>query len=318
VNRRSLPSVATTVLLAGAASLCLSAAAAASGGPQTATAQHTANPGRTGPGVHADGLQVHLTGASLTTAASRCARWAANAGFANNGYLAGSLTTAVAVALTESGCSTTACWDDTRHQTCSPRSVRRRDSVDRGAWQLNSKAWGSIPNSCAFSGQCAADAAYAQVSAFGTFFAPWTSYSIDLYAGMLWAAQKAVNALRQGKIASAVTGSCVGYPADRRGALVRLANCNSRVHQIWRIVGRTLRTPARLCLTATSRRRSAPVRLGRCTHTGLQEWQPRGGALLYNLGAHRCLADPGGRDIAGTVLATARCAVTRGEGWFRP
>jgi len=43
--------------------------------------------------------RIGLAGTALATAARRCAAWAADAGFPNNGYLAGSLTTSVAIAL---------------------------------------------------------------------------------------------------------------------------------------------------------------------------------------------------------------------------
>lgn len=311
--RRLRPSAATIALLAGASVLCLIGPASAARAAQPTTVQ--TDGARHG---HADGLQIRLTGAALTAAASRCAQWASDAGFSNDGYLAGGLTTAVAVALAESGCSPAACFDDTRDEPCTEGALRAGDSVDRGAWQENSKAWRSISNSCAFSGPCAADAAYMLVSAVGTFFAAWTEYSTDVYARYLWAAQQAVSDLRRGTVTSALAGSCLGYPSDRAGVAAQLQNCGSGAGQIWLIVGSQLRTPAGLCLAATARQRPAEVRLARCTGGRLQQWQATARAELYNRGARRCLSDPSGGDVPGLLVTAADCDGSRPQVWFRP
>jgi hypothetical protein len=295
------------------ASIVLSAAALVLGvlTPAAATGDERSQPGP-------DGLVVHLTGAALASAAGRCATWAADAGFSNDGYVAGGLTTAVAIALAESGCTPGACFDNTRRRPCSPGSVRRADSVDRGPWQINSKAWPSVSNRCAFSGPCAAAAAYGIVSAVGTFFAPWTTYSADAYARFLWPAQQAVNRLRAGTVTSALAGSCLGYPHDRPGAVALLENCGRRAAEIWRRVGTTLHTAAGLCLSATSYRFAAVVRLTRCRRrSGLQQWRSTRLAQLYNPASHRCLSDPSGGDTSGLVLTAAACSASRQESWFR-
>jgi Ricin-type beta-trefoil lectin domain/Lysozyme like domain len=308
VIRRLRPSAATIALLAGASVLCLI------GPAPTAIAQRSQAPAA----GHADGLQIHLTGAALAAAASRCAQWATDAGFSNDGYLAGGLTTAVAVALAESGCSAAACFDDTRNQACTRGTERAADSVDRGAWQENSKAWREITNACAFSGPCAAAAAYSLVSAVGTFFAPWTEYRTDVYARYLWPAQQAISDLRRGTVTSALAGSCLGYPSDSAGVAARLENCGSGAGQTWLLAGSELRTPAGLCLAATSRARAAVVRLARCTGGRLQQWQATGRHALYNPGARRCLSDPSGGDVPGLLLTAAACAGSRVQTWFRP
>jgi hypothetical protein len=309
VLRRSLLSVAAILTVAGTVVAGLTTSASASGRPHPAAA-------RQDPGLH-----VHLSGAALTTAADTCAEWASNAGFANNGYMGGSLTTAVAIAVAESGCNPAACFDNTTKAACSAQPLAT-DSLDRGAWQLNNKTWSSIPDSCAYSGQCAAGAAYLQVSQDGTYFAPWVRYSSDTYARYLWAAQQAVNALHGGTVASAVTGSCLGFAGDRNRAPVRLANCSEKGSQIWRPIGGSIRTAAGLCLTATSSRHAANVEIARCNGSALQRWQAGADAQLYNSGAHRCLADPlwgkAGGDKPGIVLMTTGCVVSQGEGWFKP
>src|ERR1700733_8315388 len=102
---RSRPSAATLVLSASACALCLFAPAAATGevsaGQPPASQPPATQPPASQP---ATGLTVHIARAALATAAGRCARWAANAGFSNDGYLAGGLVTAVAGALAGSGC----------------------------------------------------------------------------------------------------------------------------------------------------------------------------------------------------------------------
>jgi hypothetical protein len=307
--RRFLPSALATTALGIVAALCLTAPASAAG-----------HPGARRP---AAGLQVHLTGTALAAAAARCAGWATDAGFANDGYMAGALTTAVAVALQESGCNPAACFDNTIGKACTEKTEIPGDSIDRGAWQLNNKAPGAVPDSCAYLGPCAAKDAYITVSSFGTYFARWVTYSDDAYAVQLWpAAQEAVNALRQGTVSSAVIGTCLGFAADRRGARAETGNCGTASSQIWRLAGSTLRTRAGLCLAATSATRTADVALARCSGGSLQSWQIRPDAELYNAGARRCLNDPlpafSGGDKPGVVLKTARCVNSQGEGWFEP
>jgi Lysozyme like domain/Ricin-type beta-trefoil lectin domain len=312
VIRHFRPSRTSVVLAAAALALGLLV-------PAAATGEQARLPARSGAvAAGPDGLQVHLAGAALAAAARRCAVWAADAGFSADGYDAGGLTTAVAIALAESGCTGTACFDNTRHRSCSPGSVRAKDSVDRGPWQINSKAWPQVSNRCAFSGPCAAAAAYSLVSAVGTFFAPWTEYSVDNYARFLWPAQQAVNGLRSGAVTSALAGSCLGYPHDRPGALALLENCGWRAAEIWRVVGTALHTAAGLCLSATSSRSAAVVRLARCRrHSGLQAWRSTRFAQLYNPASHRCLSDPSGGDTSGLELTAAACSASRRETWFR-
>jgi hypothetical protein len=270
------------------------------------------------PAASAGGLQVSMSGAALAAAAARCAAWATDAGFANNGYMAGSLTTAVTVALAESGCDPAACYDNTTARSCREQSQKPGDSVDRGAWQLNSRVTSAVPNSCAYSGPCAARAAYYPVSQDGTYFARWLTYGTDDYAHYLWPAQRAVNALRGGTVASAMTGSCAGYPDDAAGGLARLENCGSSRGEIWRLAGLTLRTSAGLCLSATSRDASAPVEVARCDRGALQQWRQTAGAQLYNPGSRRCLTDPGSAVKPGAVLVTARCTAHQNDAWFKP
>jgi Lysozyme like domain len=98
-----------------------------------------------------------MSEASQVAAAERCATWATDAGFQNNGYMGGSLTTIVAIGLYESGCNAAACHDNTHpNAACSQGHEPAGDSVDRGAFQLNSVTWKKITDKCAYSGPCAA------------------------------------------------------------------------------------------------------------------------------------------------------------------
>lgn len=261
---------------------------------------------------------VRLSAAALTAAADRCAAWASQSGFADNGYLAGSLTTAVAIALAESGCDTKACYDDTTHATCA-RHVRARDSVDRGAWQLNSKNGDGTTVKCAFSGPCAAQDAYRSISQDGTYFARWATYLTDVYSRFVLAAQTAVNALQAGTVTSGLAGRCLAYPSDVTAAAAILASCGSgAADQQWTVVGGTLRTSAGLCLAAASHAHSRPVVLSTCDGSSLQRWVAHGNAALYNPGARRCLNDPGAAIKPGAVIGDSACSGAQQQSWFTP
>ena len=311
----------TAAVLASAAVLGIALAAQGATAPPAAArpSQHQAAAGASRTGAsRTGGWRVRLSPAELASAAGRCAAWAADAGFANNGYLAGSLTTAVAVALAESGCDPSACFDNTTKSSCTPPGPAA-DSVDRGAWQLNSKVPGAASDKCAFSGPCAARAAYGNESQDGTFFAAWVRYQTDFFAGFLPAAQTAVNALRAGTVTSGINGSCLGYPKDKVNAGAILENCGSgAADQIWKISGSTLRTSRGLCLAARSASRPGPAVLRRCTKSSLQSWQSRGHAALRDAGARRCLNDPGGADKPGAKIGVARCTGARDQTWYRP
>lgn len=307
--------MAGSAILAGiGAPAALAAGKPAHAVPPAAGAAHAAAVAHAAGAAHA-----RMSPAQLATAAASCASWAADAGFADNGYLNGSLTTAVAVALAESGCATTACWDNTRGRTCTQSTENASDSVNRGAWQLNNVSWPGMSDSCAYRGQCSADYAYTAASLYGTNFASWPRYQSDSYARYLWPAQQAVNALRQGTITSALIGSCVAYPSDRLGALVELANCGTgAADQIWTIRGNTLRTSGGLCLSTTATHRSAPLALHTCDLSTLQEWLGRSGFTLYNPGAGLCMNDPDSLITPGLVLDDSTCALAQNQAWFRP
>jgi hypothetical protein len=317
-SRLLLPAM-LVVVVALAAAFYLTAPASAAGRARAAAGR----PAPAGSGSPLAGSAVaHMSATAQVAAAERCAQWATDAGFENNGYMGGGLATIVAIGLYESGCNAAACHDNTQPSVqCSQDDEPPGDNIDRGAFQLNNVTWSSISDACAYSGPCSAQAAYLDVSAFDTYFAAWSSYLDGKFAFVMWPAQQAVSALRQGTVTSALTGSCLGYPADRAGAKIELANCDTSTPQIWRVVGASLRTRDGLCLTARSATRSADVTLARCSRSALEQWLPQAGAELYNPGAHRCLADTvtgADNDKPGIVLVAASCSPTQGEGWFKP
>jgi hypothetical protein len=265
------------------------------------------------PGAIKAHLPVRLSPAALSAAASRCARWASRAGFAANGYVGGSLTTAVAVALAESGCNPAACYDDTARRECTPAGTRgSKHSIDRGAWQINSAAWKNVSDSCAYRGACNARAAY-RIAAAGTYFSPWTVYLTDRYSRFLWAAQRAVSALRTGTLTSAMLGRCAAYPAGLAGAAARLAACGSgAAGQQWTSSGGRLTTGGGLCLTAPAK--PGPVTVRRCTGGRLQAWRPRAGAALVNPAGPLCLTG----SARSRELTAEHCARRQSQAWFRP
>jgi Ricin-type beta-trefoil lectin domain/Lysozyme like domain len=259
-----------------------------------------------------------LSGAALAAAAGRCATWASESGFAANGYLAGSLTTAVAVALAESGCNPAACFDETTGATCAAH-VPLSHSVDRGAWQINGRSPGRAAVRCAFSGPCSARAAYNSFSLNGTYFSRWSTYLFDIYARFLPAAQVAVNALTAGTVASGLTGWCLGYPSDTAGARAMAEKCGSGASdQQWTVTGSTLQTSGGLCLTAASLRKSGPVALQACDASALQRWLPHADAELYNPAARRCLANPEAAARPSAVIIDHACHGLPDQAWFKP
>ena len=146
--RRSL------VLAAAVASLALLLTTTFSAGPSgasaavasTAAGRPAGTPPLARPGVIAAGPTVRMSPAEASRAALRCASWASKAGFANNGP-SGHLVVAVAIALAESGCDPQACLNDTTHRECTPSGTRHsHDSIDRGAWQINSHYWPNVSN----------------------------------------------------------------------------------------------------------------------------------------------------------------------------
>ncbi len=269
------------------------------------------------PGIISAGLNIQMTPAEATIAARRCAAWASKAGFANNGRT-GHLVVAVAIGIAESGCDPSACFNDTTGTACTPAATDRRDSIDRGVWQINSHYWKIVSNRCAFSGLCNARSAYLLVSEYGTYFKAWTTYLVGTYKRYLPEARAAVRALRTGTLTSAYIGSCAAYPTDHQGAKVRIADCGGAArNQLWTRSHGELRARGGLCLGVRARH-SGPVTLQRCSGRWRQQWRARPGFALYNKGARRCLTDPGGSIRPGHALVVGPCHRLKARAWFLP
>jgi Lysozyme like domain/Ricin-type beta-trefoil lectin domain len=306
-------------VLTGAIVLGAAWTGAAGAAPHVAAGRTVARPAGSGRPASLVPLAtgVRLSSAALAAAADRCAAWASQAGLADNGYLAGSLTSAVAIALAESGCDPSACYDDTTGEPCA-KHVPPTDSVDRGAWQINNGNR-DISRTCAYSGSCSARAVYSKLSADGSYFAPWTTYLTDAYAGFRPAAQQAVNRLTAGTVTSGLTGTCLGYPDDAVQAAVTAGECGSGAADLqWTIQGAALRTSAGLCLSAPSWRHRGPAVLRDCDASPLQDWIAHPDAALYNPAARRCLNDPGAAAAPGAVIGDRACDGGRAQTWFKP
>ena len=174
------------------------------------------------PGVIPNALPVRLSTSQLATAARRCAAWAAKAGFPNTSLGHGRLTTAVAVALAETGCDPAACYNNSTRRACtepptqpatqptsqpttrptgrpttqptaraSTRGGRQHggDSLFRGAWQVGGQSRTGVSDTCAYQGRCNGQAAYRVVAGYGTDLRPWTAYLTGHYQRYLAAAR---------------------------------------------------------------------------------------------------------------------------------
>jgi hypothetical protein len=140
-----------------------------------------------------------------STGSDLCAAVAHDAGFR-----AGPLVTAVAVALHESTCDSFARGVNGATSGCP------YGSTDRGLWQINSCYSPDVSDHCAFEAACNARAAY-RMSAGGTSWRAWASYTTGRYVPYLDEARAAVARLRPVKElfafgAAPDAGSTAGAP----------------------------------------------------------------------------------------------------------
>jgi pyruvate/2-oxoglutarate dehydrogenase complex dihydrolipoamide acyltransferase (E2) component len=120
----------------------------------------------------------------------------------NNGFTGNGLVISVAVALAESSGWTRAVLIDS---DC---------SRDRGLWQINSYWHSEVSDAQAFDPNGAAQAAF-QISAGGTNWTPWVTYTNGAYQQYMARAQAAVNQIGGG---GGGTG-CGGLPAWNSGSV---------------------------------------------------------------------------------------------------
>jgi hypothetical protein len=264
--------------------------------------------------VAASGAAGSMNAGQVLRAAATCAAHAAAAGWANNGVYGGSLVTAAAVCVAESGghpnifhCDATGAIGFYPPVHCTS------GSYDRGLWQLNSQYQTSVSDPCAFRAQCNANAAY-RISAQGTSFSPWAVYNSDIYATYLDDAQAAVSALTAGAVASGVFGVCLASSQPAAGAAAVVGRCSHHTGaQQWTRQSGAL-SQAGLCLTAGQ----PAVTLATCSGAADQAWSPHGLAQLRNAQTKLCLNDPAGSTHVGTPLTVAKCSRTLRETWWLP
>jgi len=258
-----------------------------------------------------------LSAAEAVTAAQTCARYATSAGWANTAGSASTLVVASAICVAESGGQATVYY-------CNPTGtdgyyppVNCTGLYDRGLWQLDSQAWASITNECAFSPKCNADGAYG-ISQDGQSFSPWATYTSGAYDNYLSAAQAAVGGLRHGTVPGGVPGVCLSRVKYMANAAAVIARCGSGARRMdWRIAGPAVKDGT-FCLAVASASATADVRLRRCHGSKYQQWTALGTGQLRSALAGRCLRDPGGSDVVGTALNVGSCSQVSSRVWWLP
>jgi Lysozyme like domain/Ricin-type beta-trefoil lectin domain len=260
-----------------------------------------------------NGSHPRLNAAQALSAASTCAAHATAAGWPNNG----SLVTASAVCIGESGGQPAVYYCDTTGQDGSYPPVSCAGIYDRGLWQLDSAGQAGTSDACAFEAQCNANAAYT-VSARGRDFTPWAVYTSGDYASYVTAAQEAVRGLRSGTVTSAVLGACLARVRYAKNAPVVIGQCGTGARQEqWSARSGTIRA-GQLCVAVASRAAYSRVRLRWCDGLTWQEWTPTGTGQLRNVLSGECLRDPAGGLAPGTQVTVAPCAADPMRTWWLP
>lgn len=264
----------------------------------------------------------HLSRAAAGKAVSACLFYAAKAGWADNGYYAGDLVTAVAVCVAESGgdanlivCDgaggVVAHGDYPTFKCPEPATI----SYDRGLWQLSNVYDSKVTNTCAFDPVCNADQAYL-ASLRGISFDPWISYDTGQYAvPFLDLVQAAVTKLSNGTVTSALLGECLSAGHHAR---VVIANCGTGwSSERWSAAGGKLRSGS-LCAAIASARGRANVVLSHCARSRAQDWAVFGRNELRNAADRKCLTDPGSSLTGGTQVDVTDCANAKSQTWWLP
>jgi hypothetical protein len=315
---RRLCTVAAVVIIA--ITLGSVSAAGQASQPSSRPAGHSSHlpPGMRPASVSPRGAFGRILGAAeAVTAAQTCARYATSAGWANTTGSASTLVVASAICVAESGGQSTVYYcNPTRMDGYYP-PVNCSGLYDRGLWQLDSQAWSSISNECAFTPKCNAAGAYG-ISQDGLSFTPWATYTSGVYGNYLSAAQAAVTALRHGTVPGGVPGVCLSRVKYAANAAAVIARCGSGARRMeWRIAGQATKD-GRFCLAVASASAAANVRLRRCDGSRYQQWTALGNGLLQNALAGRCLRDPGGTNVVGKALNVGSCRAVSSRLWWLP
>jgi hypothetical protein len=265
-----------------------------------------------------------LSPAAAGKAVATCVRYAARAGWPDNGYFSGDLVTAATICVAESRGDPhlKVCNDAQGNITgqgdwptfqCPAGSV----SYDRGLWQLNNVNASATHDKCAFGPVCNAGRAYLY-SGRGISFAPWSSYDQQTYAVYLDLVQAAVTKLSYGTVTSALLGECLAQGKAVVRAKVEIVNCGSgAANQQWWTSGGKLRSGSRCAVIAQVRGKPGVV-LRRCRRSKTQGWSVFGRYELRNAADHKCLTDPGSSLKAGTQVDVTTCANAKNQTWWLP
>jgi hypothetical protein len=257
------------------------------------------------------GAHGRLDAATAALAAQTCASYATAAGWANNG----SLVTASAVCMAESGGQASVYHCDATGKDGVYPPVACSGIYDRGLWQLDSVGQSGTTDACAFTAQCNANVAYV-VSHRGMTFAPWAVYNSGDYTSYLGDAQDAVDALVSGTVPSGVLGACLAHGQYAANAPVVIGSCGTGVSgQQWSAVGSTIRD-GQLCVAPASAAAYASVRLRWCDGLSWQEWTQSATGLLRNALTGECLRDPAGSLLPGTQVTVAPCVAYPMRTWW--
>ena len=258
-----------------------------------------------------------LSARQAVAAAQACAGYATYAGWANN-TSHDDLVTASAICVAESGGQPTVYYCNPTGQDGYYPPVACSGMYDRGLWQIDSQSWASITDTCAFTGKCNADGAYA-ISQRGTSFSPWATYTSGAYSNYLSAAQSAITALRGGTVPSGVAGVCLSRAAYAQDAAVITSTCGSGAgRQQWHIGRRHAVRDGKYCLAVASPSATAAVHLRRCNGSAYQQWTALGNGLLSNTLAGRCLRDPDSTVTPGTQVNVGSCITGASRVWWLP
>jgi hypothetical protein len=257
-----------------------------------------------------------LTRAQASAAAQTCVRFGTAAGWANNAQN-GSLVTASAICVAESGGQPTVYYCNTSGHDGYYPPVTCSGAYDRGLWQIDNQAWTSISDACAFSSRCNADGAYV-ISRGGQSFTPWATYTSGAYSNYLADAQAAVGSLHVGTIPAGIPGVCLSRVKYAQGANAVTAACGSGTRrQQWGISGQAIQD-GRYCLAVASAARNARVVLSTCNSSSAQQWAAQGNGELRNAESGRCLRDPGASTTVGTPVDVGSCTVAVSRLWWLP
>jgi hypothetical protein len=233
-----------------------------------------------------------------------------------------SVVVAVAIGLAESSCNPAAEYTD-------PNGCE-----DRGLWQIDSCAWPSVTDACAYQVQCNGNAAW-NISDKGMNWTPWSTYTSGAWKAYVPDARAVLSRITL-TLSGQAAGKCLATKpgGDGNGAAVQLQACDSgNRHLQWTVIrGGSGANPvlknvaSGKCLDAKPGDgvNGGVIRQWTCNATGdpHQRWRVNGNgelntdghaeALLQNVGSRRCLAT--GSGVGSDSSAVGQWACVSGSG----